>query len=153
MLEMPHVVVGAAVASKVPNPLIALPLAFASHLVLDLVPHWNPHLNTEMKKHGKLSKNTMNLIVLDVASSLIIGSSVAYSALPDKAHALTILGACFAAALPDLMESPYYLFGIKNKLIKQWIKFQKVLQNDAEPLFGIATQAIVVAASFFWMLN
>ena len=49
MLETPHVAVGAAIAASIPNPLIAIPLAFASHFALELVPHWNPHLNTELK--------------------------------------------------------------------------------------------------------
>lgn len=50
MLETPHVLIGAAIATKVGNPFLAIPLAFASHFVLETVPHWNPHLNTETKK-------------------------------------------------------------------------------------------------------
>jgi hypothetical protein len=55
VLETPHVVVGAAIATKVANPALAIPLAFASHFVLEKIPHWNPHLNTELKKFGRLA--------------------------------------------------------------------------------------------------
>ena len=53
MLETPHVIVGAAIAYKVVNPALALPLALGSHFILDITPHWNPHLSTETKKFGK----------------------------------------------------------------------------------------------------
>ena len=53
MLETPHVAVGAAIAVAIPNPYLAIPLALASHMILDHTPHWNPHFYTETKKFGK----------------------------------------------------------------------------------------------------
>ena len=101
MLETPHVVVGAAIAYHVPNPLIAIPLAFASHFVLEKVPHWNPHLNTELKKYGKVTSQSTKIVIADVTLSLIAGFYIASLVLPNYAHAATILLACFASVLPD----------------------------------------------------
>ena len=153
MLETPHVAVGAAIASKIPNPFIAIPLSFLSHFALELVPHWNPHLNTEIKKHGKLTKRTLRVIAIDVAASLFVGGVVAYRVFPDTAHAATILLSCFAAALPDILESPYFLFGVKNRVLDKWIRFQKLLQNDADLPYGLITQGIVFVATIFWIVS
>jgi hypothetical protein len=153
MLETPHVAVGAAIAASIPNPLIAIPLAFASHFVLELVPHWNPHLNTEMRKHGKLTRATRSIIALDVTASLFVGGVISYWALPDTAHALTILSACFAAALPDVLEAPYFLFGIKNKFLSWWLTLKKSIQNDAGVVFGLATQFVTILAAFYWVFT
>ena len=66
MLEAPHVLVGIALAEKTGHPLLAIPLALGSHFVLDMLPHWNPHLNTEMRKLGRISANTRRIIFIDV---------------------------------------------------------------------------------------
>src|SRR5512138_3405914 len=101
MLETPHVAIGAAIAAKIPNPFIAIPLAFASHFAMEMVPHWNPHLVTETKKHGQPTRKSVVIIVIDVTMALALGSFIAFKALPDKSHALTIFLASFASALPD----------------------------------------------------
>src|SRR3989344_4848443 len=39
MLYTPHFLVGAAILKYVPNPVIGLPMAFLSHIALDMTPH------------------------------------------------------------------------------------------------------------------
>src|SRR3989338_11425423 len=118
VLETPHVIVGAAIATKIINPALAIPLAFASHFVLEKIPHWNPHLNTEKKKYGKVTKNSTYLVAVDVVISLIIGFSLAFRVMPNTYHAVTILLACFVSVLPDVIEGPYFFFYFRNKYIK-----------------------------------
>ncbi len=151
VLETSHVVVGAAIATAIPNPIISIPLALASHFVLDKVPHWNPHLNTELKKYGKVTKNSTRIVIADVLLSLILGFYIASLALPDTAHATTILLACFVSVLPDLVEVPYFFFNWRNELIIKWIAFQKSIQVDTTPLPGLLTQAITILAAFLWI--
>lgn len=153
MLETPHVAVGAAIASKIPNPLIAIPLAFASHFILDMTPHWNPHLNTEIKKYGKVTTKTKQFIILDVVVALGVGGFFAYRALPDTNHALVILAASFASVLPDVIEGPNFFLGMKSKAITQWIKLQKAIQNDAGLLWGLTTQVVTIAAAVLWVFS
>lgn len=153
MLESPHVTVGAAIASKIPNPLISVPLAFASHFILDKVPHWNPHLNTETKKFGKPTKNTTMIVAADVLLAIVVGGFFAWHALPNTAHALTILAASFASVLPDVVEGPYFFLNMKTKFITNWIKFQKSIQTDTTVVPGLAIQLITVIAAFWWVLN
>lgn len=151
MLETPHVLIGAAIATQIPNPIIAIPLALGSHFVLELVPHWNPHLNTEIKKYGKVTRSSLLIVIIDSTLALASGLYISSLALPDTAHAATILFACFFSILPDLVEAPYFFLGIKSKWIDKWIVIQKSLQEDASVLPGIATQLITIAAALFWI--
>ncbi|MGA3292162.1 MAG: hypothetical protein ABSC49_03410 [Candidatus Microgenomates bacterium] len=153
MLETPHVFVGAAIAVAIPNPLIAVPLAFASHFILEMVPHWNPHLNTETKKFGQPTRRSTFITTVDSTLALASGSFIAYQALPDIPHAITILVCCFASVLPDVMEGPYFFLHMKNGFIKKWIAFQKSVQSDTGPVLGLLTQALVILAAILWLKN
>ena len=147
-------VVAAAIASKIPNPLISIPLAFASHFILEKVPHWNPHLNTEKKKYGKPTVQSTYIVVFDTLASLVLGGFIAYQALPDTTHAAVILAACLVSASPDLIEAPYYFLNMKNEFIeKSWIPFKKSLQADTSILPGLATQVATILAAFWWILS
>ncbi len=153
MLESPHVIVAAVIATKITNPLISLPLAFGSHFVLDRVPHWNPHLNTEIKQYGKVSRRSTIIVVLDVLLGLGAGLWMAGNVLPNTNHAIIILLASFAGVLPDVVEGPYFFLNMKHKLITGWIKFQKSIQVDTTIVPGIFTQIITVIAAITWSLN
>jgi len=151
MLETPHVFVGAAIAVTVPNPLIAIPLAFASHFVLEMVPHWNPHLNTETKKFGQPTRRSTFITTVDSTIALVAGSFISFKALPNFPHAITILACSFAAVLPDVMEGPYFFLHMKNRFIKKWISFQKSVQSDTGPFLGMLTQLVTIAAAILWI--
>ncbi len=151
MLETPHVAVGAAIAMKVVNPALAIPLAFGSHFILEKIPHWNPHLNTETEKYGKPTKKSTVIVIIDVCASLALGFFIASKALPNTSHVATILVASFASVLPDVIEGPYFFLGVKNKFIKKWIVFQKSLQADTSIIPGLLTQAVTIAAALWWI--
>lgn len=153
MLETPHVIVGAAIASKVGNPYLAIPLAFMSHFLLDKVPHWNPHLNTEIKKYGKPTYTSTVLVCVDVLVSLVLGGIIAAHALPNEGRAFTILMGGFAGVLPDVIEAPYFFLGIKNDFVMKWLKFQKSIQVDTSLVPGLLTQAVTVAVCFWWIFS
>ncbi len=153
MLEAPHVLVGIAIASKVGHPLLSIPLAFGSHFVLDMLPHWNPHLNTEMKTYGHVTKKTKLIIYGDLALSFGMTAFFCLTALPNLFHAVTIGLSAISAITPDLIEAPYFFLNKKTAFLEAWIKFQKSIQTDAEPILGIATQIIVMAASLMWIMS
>ncbi len=153
MLETPHVIVGAAIATRVANPVLALPLAFASHFLLEKVPHWNPHLNTETEKYGKPTAKSTKIVILDATLSVTSMLFIASRVLPDTGHALVILAAGFAAALPDIVEGPYFFLGLRSKVIKRWILFQKSIQEDTTIVPGLLTQLATILAAFYWILT
>lgn len=153
MVEFPHALVGAAIATAVPNPVIALPLALASHFVLDLVPHWNPHIYSEMKKHGRLLPKTVAFVFLDSTAALFIGFLIASRTLPDAGRVATILFGAFFAVLPDLLEAPYYFLRFKNGPLMRLVEIEHKLQTNARFLPGILTQVIVSVAALWWVFS
>lgn len=146
MLETPHVALGIAIAVAIPNPVISIPLALASHFVLDMTPHWNPHLNTEMKTYGRLTNQTLLIIGLDLAAALVLTCLLAGSN-------LTLYMAALAAILPDIAEGPYFLFGFRNKYLDVILRFQKKIQAGANLFWGLLTQVAVLAGSLYWIYN
>jgi len=151
MLETPHVFVGAAIAVAVPNPFVAIPLAFTSHFILETIPHWNPHLNSETEKYGKPTRRSTAITAIDSTIALISGSFIAYQALPNWTHALTILAACLASVLPDVMEGPYFFLKMRNSFIKKWIALQKSIQADTGIIPGFITQILIIFVAIFWI--
>jgi hypothetical protein len=150
VLETPHVIVGAAIAARVSNPFLAIPLAFLSHFALELVPHWNPHINTEIKTHGHITKESMRVMYFDSFLALASGTFLSFAA-PSPHGPIVSLIACFASVLPDVIEAPYFLFHYKHKFLLMWLRFQKSLQNDADPLPGLLTQGAFSMAALWWM--
>lgn len=154
MLETPHVAVGVAIASKIPNPLISIPLAFASHFILDRIPHWNPHSYTEVQKNGHISKNTTIFALVDVGLSLILGFFVASKHLPDYSGAVVILLASFASVASDIVKAPYFLLGVKRGPIKKWVDFERSIQVETDNVFlGLSTQGAIIIASLWWIFG
>lgn len=151
MLESPHVLVGAAIARNIPNPLIAIPLSLASHFVLDILPHWNPHINREIKKYGKPTKQSTTIIAADSSLALLSGTFIALSSQTFEQTLLT-LACCLVSVLPDVVEAPYYFLNKKHGLVERWIKWQKSIQNDVEMIPGLISQLLVILASIIWLL-
>ena len=148
MLELPHTLVGAAIATAIPNPYIALPLALASHFATDYLPHWNPHINTELKNHGAISTKSRLIILLDSGFALMFGTLIAARYLPDLSRFSVIFFACFLAVVPDVAEIPYYFLGMQNvPLIKKLINWQRNHQWNVRPVLGVLTQVVVAIAS------
>jgi len=152
MLETPHVAVAAAIASKVPNPLISIPLALASHFILDMTPHWNPHINREIKKYGAPTKLSTNIIKADSLLALGLGTAIAIHSLPNTYQFINIMLCSLAGVLPDVIEAPYYFLGKKTFGIEKWIAWQKSIQYDVAPLYGLAIQFAIVITSLWWIL-
>jgi len=148
MLELPHTLVGALIGTKIANPIFSLPMAFASHFLLDIIPHWNPSLYTEYKKFGKPTKKSTLIIVADVLLSLAGGIIIASTVLPNLTKFIIILIACFLAVLPDVIEAPFFYFGVKWPILVGIINFQTKIQGKAKLPWGLITQIIVIVIVF-----
>jgi len=153
MLETPHVAIGAAIASKIPNPFISIPLSLASHFLLDMAPHWNPHINREMEQFGKPTKKSFTIIKVDSFLALGLGTAIALLALPNVNQFLNIMVCSFVSVLPDVVEAPYYFFKKKGKTIEKWIGWQKSIQFDVKPKLGLVIQAVVILVALWWIFN
>ncbi len=153
MLETPHVIVGSAIAYKIANPALAIPLALGSHFILEKIPHWNPHLNTEKKKFGQITPKTKKIVIIDSTIALISGLFIASLTLPNINHFIIVVLAGFFSSLPDIIEAPYFFLNMENELIKNYVKFQKKLQVDTSIIPGLLTQVVTIIASILWIMK
>lgn len=151
MLETPHVVVGAAIAYRVGNPALAIPLALGSHFILDRIPHWNPHLFSETQKLGRPSQKSTIIAILDscVAAGLIFFFCLPF--INNLPMAFVILASCLASILPDIVKWPYYFLKVRGGILEKWVLFERKIQANSSFLPGILTQATIVVASFLWI--
>ncbi|MFA5003932.1 MAG: hypothetical protein WC498_01485 [Candidatus Saccharimonadales bacterium] len=93
-----HALTGALIGLTIGNPAIAIPLAFASHFVLDAIPHYTDDALSEVDRIR--SRKFKRLVALDAAGCLVIVLVLAISR-PD--HWLTACVAAFFATSPDLL--------------------------------------------------
>lgn len=94
-----HIVTGALIAAAWPEPAVALPLAFTSHFVLDILPHYG-------ERGSHLSRSFNVILISDMAISVVLMLTFAASGLPDWP---LLVGAGILAASPDLLWIKPYL--------------------------------------------
>lgn len=152
MLETPHVAVGIALAVKATNPWLAIPLSLASHFVLDRIPHWNPHFYTETKKFGKPKKISTYIAVADELLAVLLTLFMAYKFLPDVSKSILILICSFLSVLPDQIKFPYFFMNQRRGILKKWVDFERSMQVEVAPFWGIITQVIIIITSLYWIL-
>ena len=153
MLETPHVALGIAIAVKSGNPWVAIPLSLASHFLLAKVPHWNPHFYSETQKFGQPKKISTYIAIADEVIAIALTLFLAYKFMPDVNKSFLILVCSTLSVLPDQIKIPYFFYNIRFGLIKKWVDFERKIQIEIKPFWGIVTQICVVVASLFWIFN
>ena len=153
MLSTPHVIVGAAIGVKFVNPQIAVPVAFASHFILDMAPHWNPKILSEVRKQGTVSQLSQKFIVFDTVLALIAGITIAGLQPIQQSQKLVIIACCFFSVLPDLLSVPYLFLHQTKGIFGWWMSFKKSIQNDVGLFWGNATQTLTIVAAIYWIVS
>ena len=104
MTLTPHAIVGAAIASTIPDqPLLGFSLAFLSHFVLDAIPHWDYKLSSMTEDKANKINNNMKIgrdfyfDLLKIGPDFSLGLILAYLLF---ANLVGALGAVF----PDLLQ-------------------------------------------------
>ncbi|NMC35934.1 hypothetical protein GYA49_02710 [Candidatus Beckwithbacteria bacterium] len=152
MLLTPHIFLGLFFIAKF-RPEVAVSAALVSHFLFDyFLPHWNPHLFTEMKKNGALSQKTKLIIAADVLVSVISVLVFMSLALPNLTQAFYIGLTALFAVLPDLIEAPFYLLKL-NGIFRKFVEFEHKNQATAGPLWGNVSQALVIIVCLLGMLS
>lgn len=148
MLYSPHFLTGAAVLSVVQNPLIGLPVAFASHILLDLTPHNDFDLRPgiTLKEFFQMEKKRRNtiLIVMGVDYALLIVCFF-WLLIAKKSYWLMLGGG--AGVFPDAFEQFLMLLG---KKLPGW---QDKLQWRVPAKYGFISYPIVSLIAFWILLK
>ncbi len=142
MTATSHALIGTVIAAKVGNPSLAIPLALASHVVADMIPHWDESVN----KKGK----TQNRLFFETLGDVILGFALSYTLITflfpktDLIYAFVMI---LVAQLPDWLLAPYYFF--KIKAFKWAYKFGKNTNIEIDKPWGVITQVVFVAVLIF----
>ncbi|KKW11607.1 MAG: hypothetical protein UY48_C0015G0013 [Candidatus Gottesmanbacteria bacterium GW2011_GWB1_49_7] len=155
MTATAHALVAGAIARSIPNPIFAVPLAFASHFIMDTVPHWD--IGTNWRDRPK--KTTGALAIAETA----FGITLAYFVFAGKVEPQLLLVTMVASELPDWLESPWYIFfarhnkhapaaraGFWERLTYGIYRMENSFHAKAPFPLGVVTQILTVA--FFLIL-
>ncbi|MBU0619037.1 hypothetical protein KKD62_02255 [Patescibacteria group bacterium] len=136
MLNLSHAVIGASIAASFPNPTIGLVLAYLSHHLADLIPHWD--FNT---RHNGFSKiKTLAISLVDAFEGLLLG----WLLFKDRVDPGYLLAAMLMAQGPDWLEGPYRIFGWHFPPFSWIKKLQSFFHRKLDLPWGLLTQIGVV---------
>ena len=137
MLNSVHVVAAAAIVTAVPDWRISLPLALASHIVLDTVPHWN-------WSPGRTVRGRWASVADGIIAFVLIGLLYVY-----LDYNWIVLAAGLLSMLPDIVQAPYHFWGWKPSWLKSLIEWERRRQKWPwmQPWMGIVTQLVTLLIS------
>ena len=141
MLSIAHGVTGAFIATKVSDPLIAIPLIIASHFIEDYIPHWDVGQGLSKKLKSHKSAFIQELLTDFPASILLV---FLFFQLNQPLSLTPWLG-WFIGLLPDFIEFPYLFLGWRFTPIKQLAKIHKFFHRSIpDKLLGLAPQVLLL---------
>ena len=148
MLYTPHFLTGALVLKFFPNPAIGLPLAFLSHLVLDMMPHNDFELKPgiTLKEFLGMEKRRRNFIIGALGIDAIL-AAIAFIWIFLRFKNLWLILGGIAGVLPDLVEQSLMLFGIA---LPGW---QDKLQNRVSAKYGFIYYPIVTFLTTYFLIQ
>jgi len=142
MLSIAHAPTGALIATKIPNPIISLPLVLLSHYLEDRVPHWDVGVGMNKGPERKRTAFFQELLIDGPLSVLLVYFFFQYG------HTEFVWRAWlgwFIGLLPDFLEFPINFLGIKvyplNKLsgLHHWFH-----RSTTNKFWGLLPQFIVI---------
>ncbi len=138
-----HALTGAVIAGLVKEPAAALPLAFASHFIMDAIPHFG--VSAEKKEIFVRNKDRAFRVIVGVDSVLL---PVSFILVPHYLRPLVpvwLTLACMALAfLPDLFWVWRFFYERRSRLerAKSWFsRFHLWVQWKETPL-GVLAEAV-----------
>ena len=137
-----HVLLGALIGISFKSAALVFVLAFLSHFLLDMIPHWNNNFDTKGFKNS-FRVGIEKLLVFIVLSDWLFSFFLVFLLYDVFNSGLVIVGA-FAAMLPDALKLGYFTPLRKQKWFRRHLLFHAHIQRDVGWKLGIATQLIIV---------
>jgi hypothetical protein len=157
MILSTHAVVGGALASLSPShPVAAFAVGFASHFVIDAIPHWDYPLRSISVAPG--ARNQVRLtsaLARDLALigfDAIVGLALAIGIFATPATIVAILAGAVGAMLPDPLQFVHTLYPHEPlaslQRFHRWIHTKRQLHWPIGVSSQMAFVAAVVGATF-----
>lgn len=141
-----HALTGAVIALAVKQPVLAVPLAFASHFVLDAIPHFGIHEDDHVKRNSHWLFRTVISIDTVLAVAMII--TIPLLANETVGWWIILLG-MLAGIAPDTIWIYRFIRLMRNKLVRPYGRVAKFHQNIqwSEQPWGLNIEVVWVIAS------
>lgn len=136
-----HALIGTVIAAKVGNPVLAVPIAIASHFLADALPHWDTGTN-KLKKSKRLFFVES---ILDVLLGFVLSWLLITWVFPSTnlSYAFLII---IMAQLPDWLTAPYLFFNMKIFPFANIYHFQKKFDTRLGLPWGFVNQVVAILA-------
>lgn len=152
MILSTHAIVGAAITTLMPShPYLGISAAFASHFLLDAIPHWdypirsdsvNPRVAAAMKYDGTLIAD-----LLTIGADAVLGIALALFLLARPGNFVLVLCGAGAAILPDALQFAYMRFPreplVSLQRFHAWVHASRNLRG--RPILGLTAQICLVS--------
>jgi|SRR5581483_7324108 len=138
-----HALLGAIIAAKTGDPLLAGVLAFGSHIVADILPHWDAGTHREDKTNARLFWEAAADVILGII--LVIVFMHFFAPTVNLAYTFFIV---FISQGLDWITAPYLFLQMKFPPFSWVYKFQSEINNKLDKPWGIITQIAFVLFVF-----
>jgi hypothetical protein len=146
MLSVSHAATGAFIASKLPHPLLYIPLAIGLHFLEDWIPHWDAGTGLTNGNRTRRAAFVLGLIDLFAAAGLVY---FFWQAGQTSLQTHVWVGA-LAALSPDLVGAPKMFLGIEFKFMKKFHAFHEYVHTSTpQILIGLLPQALLIGVIWF----
>lgn len=160
MILASHSIIGVATARLVPtNPLLGFFLAFLSHFLADMIPHWEYKLSKSVDpKYSEGMRLNRDFFIdsMKVGSDILSGALLSYYIFIDAPIEVVAMGV-MGGVLPDIMQ---FLYGkIKIEPLIFFKKLHDAIHSekmDDKMLFGVITQIVtvfIVIFIYYWLIS
>jgi hypothetical protein len=143
MTSISHALIGAAIAGKISDPILACTIAIGTHLLCDMIPHWD--LGTNWRSRQKVVTGA-----LAIAETLIALIATYFIFAPLVANQFLLAATIVASLIPDWIEAPYFLLMPHSpKFFYHMYKWQSYFHSRLVWPWGAVTQVVVVGLFLF----
>jgi hypothetical protein len=151
MILTTHAIIGGAIASILPShPLVAVTLSFASHFLVDAIPHWDYPIRSKGLRPGSGSVLAIDGVLLRdlmaIGADGLAGTALALVLFATRQTFWVVLLCAWAAMLPDPLQFLHNVYPRGPLPILQrfhsWIHTN--YQIKREVFLGVSSQIVFV---------
>ena len=149
-----HAITGAAIATLMPtHPVAAFAAGFASHFVIDAIPHYDYPIFSESihpkKKDSAIRLDRkLSIDAIDFSVDAVIGIAVAIYFFVSPTSLITILAGAIGGILPDPLQVVAKKFPYEPlrslQRFHQWIHTSYRLRESKQLVLGVVSQLLFI---------
>ncbi len=150
-----HAIVGAAAASFFPTmPYAAFAAGFASHLLIDSLPHWDEgsavlrsmRIDPQGRRDMKIGKSfVLDLLYLAAESFVGLAAGILFFSVWLQVPLAIVLVGVVAGLLPDALHFVY--FKTRSVLLRDFERFHAYIQHEYTNKLYLLVEAALVAGA------